>query len=224
MTVEETTGDNDGAEKPRSEGRGGRGRRRGSRRRSGARRRGNRGGERRRQTTQDKTGAAARRGTATVGKRRRARRERSAGGVVVRLANGEPLYLLIRDSYGHWGFPKGHLERGEPADRAALREVMEETGLRAVSLLGSIARIDWYFRFRGALIHKNCEFFLMQTSAESTKPQKSEGITACRWTTLEEALRLIAYQNARAVLQKASEMLGPLDSDGLAAAPQATDA
>ncbi|MGH7639020.1 MAG: NUDIX hydrolase [Gemmatimonadaceae bacterium] len=153
----------------------------------------------------------------------RARHEHSAGGVVVRLANGEARYLLIRDSYGHWGFPKGHLEHDEQADRAAVREVMEETGLHAVSLVGSIAKIDWYFRFRGVLIHKNCEFFLMQTAAETTKPQKSEGITACRWTTLEEARRLIAYENARGVLQRASEMLDA-KPDGDATVAVTTDA
>jgi 8-oxo-dGTP pyrophosphatase MutT (NUDIX family) len=140
-------------------------------------------------------------------RRQRARHEHSAGGVVVRLDEGVPFVLLIRDSYGHWGFPKGHLERGERADTAAVREVVEETGLSAVSLLGSIASIEWYFRFRGALIHKNCEFFLMQTSTLSTKPQKSEGITACRWATLDEARRLIAYDNARDILNRASDML-----------------
>jgi 8-oxo-dGTP pyrophosphatase MutT (NUDIX family) len=136
---------------------------------------------------------------------------------VVRLANGVPLFLLIRDSYGHWGFPKGHLERGERPDVAAIREVSEETGLHGVSIVASIATIDWYFRFRGALIHKNCEFFLMTTSVQATKPQKSEGITACRWTTLDEASRLIAYDNARDVLARASAMLRPRQRDGVAA-------
>jgi 8-oxo-dGTP pyrophosphatase MutT (NUDIX family) len=148
----------------------------------------------------------------------RARREQSAGGVVVRLADGVPLFLLIRDSYGHWGFPKGHLERGERADVAAIREVREETGLNGVSLVASIATIDWYFRFRGALIHKNCEFFLMETSVQATRPQKSEGITACRWSTLDEARRLIAYDNARDVLARASEMLASPRSEAVHAA------
>ena len=146
----------------------------------------------------------------------RARRERSAGGVVVRQAEGRTLFLLIRDSYGHWGFPKGHLESGERADTAAVREVREETGIASVSLVASIATIEWLFRFRGALIHKHCEFFLMETAAERTRPQKSEGITACRWTTIDEARRLIAYENARDVLLRAHEML-----QGAAAAEQA---
>lgn len=137
----------------------------------------------------------------------RTRHERSAGGVVARLEDGVPYYLLIRDSYGHWGFPKGHVEQGERADTAALREVMEETGVRAVSLIGPIASIDWTFRFRGALIHKNCQFFLMETTEANTKPQTSEGISACKWTTIDEAQRLIAYENARDIVRHAHEMM-----------------
>jgi 8-oxo-dGTP pyrophosphatase MutT (NUDIX family) len=177
------------------------------------------GGKRRRAGAKAKSApsGARKRGT-------RARHEHSAGGVVVRLANGVPLFLLIRDSYGHWGFPKGHLERGEPAATAAIREVIEETGLHAISVIGSIATIDWYFRFRGTLIHKNCEFFLMQTSTETTKPQKAEGITACRWTTLDEARRLIAYDNARDVLKRASEMLGTQPRDAEVSLSTGSDA
>lgn len=137
----------------------------------------------------------------------RARRERSAGGVVYRFTAGSPRFLLIRDSYGNWGFPKGHLERGEPADRAALREVTEETGLRSLELVGSIGSIEWHFRFRGALIHKHCQFFLMESASTETKPQRSEGITDCRWMAAEEAEALIVYENARGVLRRAREMV-----------------
>jgi 8-oxo-dGTP pyrophosphatase MutT (NUDIX family) len=78
------------------------------------------------------------------------RTETSAGGVVVRLDHGRPLFLLIRDSYRNWGFPKGHLEEAENPERAALREVGEETGLTDLVLRGMIEKIDWQFRFRGA--------------------------------------------------------------------------
>lgn len=137
----------------------------------------------------------------------RARRESSAGGVVYRMEEGKPLFLLIRDSYGNWGFPKGHLEAGERPDITAMREVMEETGLRSLRLVGSIATIEWFFRLRGSLVHKNCQFFLMESESAHTKPQNSEGITDCRWTTADEAHKLIIYENARDVLMTARDMV-----------------
>jgi 8-oxo-dGTP pyrophosphatase MutT (NUDIX family) len=140
-------------------------------------------------------------------KKGRARRETSAGGIVFRVVAGHPLFLLIRDSYGNWGFPKGHLEHGERAETAALREVMEETGLRALALVGPIATIEWWFRLHGDLIHKSCQYFLMETDVARTKPQESEGISDCRWMTGDEARDLIPYDNARAVLQKARELI-----------------
>ena len=146
------------------------------------------------------------------GGRARARRETSAGGVVYRMCTTpdglpQPLFLLIRDSYRNWGFPKGHLEQGEQPAEAAIREVAEETGVAALDLRGEIETIDWYFRFRGRLIHKVCYFFLMETPAAETCPQRAEGITACRWAPYEEAAHLVSYANARQVLRRAHEMV-----------------
>lgn len=136
-----------------------------------------------------------------------AREEVSAGGVVVRMDDGRPLFLLIRDSYRNWGFPKGHLETGETPDAAAMREVSEETGLADLRLRGEIDTIDWYFRFRGRLIHKVCHFYLMQTDTSITSPQRDEGITACRWETFDRACTLVSYENARTVLRRAFELV-----------------
>ncbi|MDQ6633332.1 MAG: NUDIX hydrolase [Gemmatimonadota bacterium] len=144
----------------------------------------------------------------------RAKQETSAGGVVFRIDDGRPLFLLIRDSYRNWGFPKGHLEDGESASAAALREVAEETGLDDLSLRGEIEAIDWYFRFRGRLIHKVCHFYLMEATEGDTNPQRDEGITACRWMPLDDAMELISYANARDVLRRAAAMV-----DGLPVGP-----
>jgi 8-oxo-dGTP pyrophosphatase MutT (NUDIX family) len=138
---------------------------------------------------------------------REAREETSAGGIVFRMERGRPRYLLIRDSYHNWGFPKGHLEAGEAPETAALREVGEETGLRSLVIRGLIDTIDWDFRFRGQVIHKVCHFYLMESSRSRTSPQRAEGITACRWMSFGDAQRVISYKNARVVLRRALGMV-----------------
>lgn len=148
---------------------------------------------------------ASRRG---AGRTRHARVETSAGGVIYRWRGAVPYILLIRDAYQHWGFPKGHLERGETPDAAALREVGEETGLGDLVLGPQLQTIDWYFRARGALIHKFCHFFLIESPTGDAVPQREEGITACCWVPLPEALERISYDNAREVLRSAALALG----------------
>lgn len=146
---------------------------------------------------------------------RGAQRETSAGGLVFRRsADGQVRYLLIRDSYRNWGFPKGHLEPGEPPAEAARREVAEETGLDDLILHGPIQVIDWYFRFRGRTVHKYCHFFLFESRQGEPAPQAEEGISDCAWHALEEAHTTISYENARGVLQRGAEMVQTLAQVG----------
>ncbi|HET8769991.1 MAG TPA: NUDIX domain-containing protein [Gemmatimonadaceae bacterium] len=145
-------------------------------------------------------------------RRRKPREEVSAGGIVFRRDGERTFFLLIRDSYRNWGFPKGHLEDGEDPAAAALREVGEETGLDGLELRAPIEVIDWTFRFRGRHIHKVCHFFLIETPQRHTAPQREEGITACRWATFDQAMRMISYDNARAVLKRAQRLAGPSTS------------
>jgi len=142
--------------------------------------------------------------------RRPAVEEVSAGGVVIRRGEGGLQVLLIKDSYKNWGFPKGHLEPGEAAVRAAVREIAEETGLKDLVVHGPIRDIDWFFRFRGRLIHKTCTFFLVESPSGEAVPQKDEGISEVRWQPFEEALRTVSYANAREVLREAGQMAAQL--------------
>jgi len=140
---------------------------------------------------------------------REPREEVSAGGVVFRRTPDGVRYLLIRDSYKNWGFPKGHLEADESPDAAAVREVGEETGLTRLTLTAPIEVIDWRFRFRGRLVHKVCHFFLIEAAAGHARPLRREGITACKWLTFDEATSLVSYENARTVLARAQALLAP---------------
>lgn len=142
-----------------------------------------------------------------MGGRRRARIERSAGGVVLRAIGGVVHALVIRDPYDNWGLPKGHLEDGEGSGDAAVREVIEETGLWDVALGPELATIDWYFRAGGKLIHKFCAFYLMGSEVGDPVPQQDEGITQCVWVPLHEAEGRITYDNAREVMKAAQRIV-----------------
>lgn len=121
--------------------------------------------------------------------------------MLFRCTDDGPLYLLILDSYGNWGFPKGHVDQGETPADAARREVHEETGLVDLVLHGPLGDIDWYFRFRGELIHKYCHYFLFEAPSGDPSPQLEEGISACEWYAADDALATITYENARGILE-----------------------
>ena len=147
-------------------------------------------------------------------RKRRPDREVSAGGIIFRRTPEGFRFLLIKDIYRNWGFPKGHLEDEETPAQAALRETREETGLDDLILQGPIRVIDWHFRFKGRPIHKFCHFFLFESPAAEPHPQEEEGITDARWHPLEDALRTLSYENARGVLRRAGEMTRTLVAVG----------
>jgi len=138
---------------------------------------------------------------------RRAREEWSSGGVVLRRIQGVLHALLIKDPYGNWGLPKGHLEGTENPQQAGLREVGEETGLEDLVLGEKLRTIDWYFRLKGTLIHKHCTFFLMTSLTGDPVPEEAEGITDCVWLPLMEAIDTVGYENAREVLRDAARVI-----------------
>ncbi len=65
----------------------------------------------------------------------------AAGGLLWRTTpKGRELAVIHRARYGDWTLPKGKLQPGEDWQKAALREVKEETGCEAklVSFAGTV--------------------------------------------------------------------------------------
>jgi 8-oxo-dGTP pyrophosphatase MutT (NUDIX family) len=120
-----------------------------------------------------------------------------AGGVVYRRLEGRRQYLLVqaRQPPGVWIFPKGHIEAGESAERAALREVLEEAGVRA-AILAPLGRLR--------LGADSAEMFLMAYEAAEGTPERAHA-----WLEFEPALRALGFDESRELLRVANHTAGP---------------
>jgi 8-oxo-dGTP pyrophosphatase MutT (NUDIX family) len=122
------------------------------------------------------------------------------GGVVFKLTNEGPRYLLVEASgtRDRWVFPKGHIEEGETGAIAALREVGEEAGVRA-RLIRRLRPIEQ--KKEGERI--SIVYFLMAYSGR-TQPLEKRRI---RWLTFDEAHEALDRGRSRRVLRSADRLI-----------------
>jgi 8-oxo-dGTP pyrophosphatase MutT (NUDIX family) len=104
-----------------------------------------------------------------------------------------------------WSLPKGHVEDGETVEEAAVREVWEETGIRAqiVAVLGTV---DFWFTADEKRVHKTVHHFIMQAVGGEISGDNPEVLTA-EWVEMERAAARLAYADERKLLHKARRML-----------------
>jgi 8-oxo-dGTP pyrophosphatase MutT (NUDIX family) len=137
-------------------------------------------------------------------------REVSAGGVVYRREDDEVQVVLAsrRTRRGEiaWGLAKGGLEEGESLEDAAVREVLEETGLRA-EIEASLGDTRYFYVWEERRIRKTVHFFLMKLTGGDVADRDDE-MEEVRWFPIERALKRAAYRGEREVLARAAEILG----------------
>ena len=77
--------------------------------------------------------------------------------------HGLVYFAMVKDSYGKWAFPKGHVRQGESYKDGATREIFEEMGLEVSRMVCRLDTIDIWFRDRfvhkGKLVHKYIHYF-----------------------------------------------------------------
>ena len=114
--------------------------------------------------------------------------ETSAGGLVVRRDDKAVQVALIarydRRNRLVWSLPKGHVEEGETVEQAALREVLEETGLVA-SIVAPLGVIDFWFAVEDRRIHKTVHHFLMRYDSGVISDEDPE-VVEVQWVDFEE--------------------------------------
>jgi 8-oxo-(d)GTP phosphatase len=118
----------------------------------------------------------------------------AAGGLVVRSdVDGISRVLVVhRPRYDDWSLPKGKSEPGEPLEHTAVREVEEETGVRA-DVIAPLAEIEYEI---GAGIRKIVQYFTMRLHSESDFAPNDE-VDEIRWLTPAHALALLTYEHDR---------------------------
>jgi len=134
--------------------------------------------------------------------------EFSAGGVVYKKEGTEYKFALILDAYDKWTFPKGHIEPGEDKEKAALREVGEETGLTRAKSCGYLGSIDIKVKEPNkAPVPKTVYYYLMETADQELKITKEPEVKDAKWADKEEALKIISYENALEIFKAALKKL-----------------
>ena len=125
---------------------------------------------------------------------------REAGAIVVRRVGDELRVLVLtpKNDPDRWIFPKGHIEPGERAPDAAIREAHEEAGVRA-RVLAPAGRIA--FVQAGAPI--DVELFLMLTT-DAGRPEPGRALA---WLSLDAALERLTFGDARSALRAAWTVL-----------------
>ncbi|MBQ5313286.1 MAG: NUDIX domain-containing protein [Oscillospiraceae bacterium] len=128
------------------------------------------------------------------------KKEKSCGAIVFYLKDNKEQLLLIKHSNsGHWSFPKGHVEAGETEVETAIREVFEETGVKA----------DIDIRFREVVTYspkkdviKDVIYFFATTECDKTQKQESE-VSEVMWVDIGDALKCVSYRNDKELVTKA---------------------
>lgn len=148
-------------------------------------------------------------------KRERVQQEISAGGIVFRASGSSVAFAVMKDSYGKWTFPKGHVETGEDKEEAAARETLEELGLDQVRLLEYLGTIDIWFRDRflqkGQLIHKDIHFYLFETPAGSElRPDPKEHAYEAKWVPMAKVEKVSSYTDMAPIVKRAVELVKTL--------------
>jgi len=120
-----------------------------------------------------------------------------AGGIAFR-GSGRDLEILLvtsKKQQGFWIFPKGHVEPGETAAQAAVRETVEEAGVTG-DLLGPVGaplEYDWNGK------RYSVQYFLIRATAESPASDGREVV----WLPFDAALARVSFDDTGRLLREA---------------------
>jgi 8-oxo-dGTP pyrophosphatase MutT (NUDIX family) len=127
--------------------------------------------------------------------------ETSAGGFVLAADGSQRVALIGRLSRSgriDWCVPKGHPEGQETLEQAAVREVEEETGLKA-EIISTLGTINYEFSASGKLIAKTVHHFLLrQIGGDLTVDgDPNHEAVDVRWFKIDDLNQKLTHENER---------------------------
>lgn len=127
-------------------------------------------------------------------------KEHSAGGII--LEDRSVLLILVQNLKGDkiWTFPKGHLETGETAEQAAVREVAEETGWDC-EVVSDLYKAEYTFNRGEELVDKDVRWFMMKRVGGDGMPRTPDEVLDMKWCTLEDAENELLYRSDQEILE-----------------------
>ncbi|HEX7008988.1 MAG TPA: NUDIX domain-containing protein [Phycisphaeraceae bacterium] len=140
--------------------------------------------------------------------------ERSCGVIPVHASPRGRRYLIVQHQRGHWGFPKGHLEKGETPQAAARRELMEETGIDQVKLMPepSFTETYIYTKKSGKRVRKTVSYFIGLVENERVRIDPHE-LAAYAWGDATTTRERLSFPESQRLLDRAEAFLADLEKD-----------
>jgi 8-oxo-dGTP pyrophosphatase MutT (NUDIX family) len=137
--------------------------------------------------------------------------EISAGGFVVSKKDSSLVALMARFNRGgklEWCIPKGHLEVGETHEQAAIREVFEETGLKA-EITDYLGDVSYTFNQKGKNVSKTVHVYLMnQISGElSMEHDPNHEASELAWVKLDELITKLSHGSEKRIAKVALDLI-----------------
>jgi len=130
---------------------------------------------------------------------------RSAGGLVV---DGSRILLISTQSGRRWQLPKGHIEEGETAEQAAVREVREETGVTG-KVVAPLPPVEyWYFEKGQRRVHKKVDYYLLAYLSGDNADFDAHEVSGADWFSWDEGLSRLSFGNERRVAEEARRLAG----------------
>jgi len=132
--------------------------------------------------------------------------EHSSGAVIFKREAGNILYLLLHYEEGHWGFAKGHIEKGETIEETARREIREETGITDIRFINGFKEHHQYFFYtKEGKVFKTVVLLLAETGTKEITLSLEH--TGYEWLPFTEALHKITFKDEQQILQKAHRIV-----------------